>query len=261
MSTRGPLLLIIAPLVGSTQALWAQVTFGQAVPLEERHLPLLLMGFVLLAVVAGLFHWMNGRQRQRDMQALADRLELSFSPDTDTSLDGYLGFPVLCQGDERQAWNIMEGFHQGFAVLAFDYRYSSGSGKNRRTTRLTVAVITSAFPLQPLLIRPEGFFDQVAEFFGFDDIDFELAEFNDRYFVKGPNKRWAYDLLHQRAMEFLLQRPRMSLEMDTSKVIVWSGSVMTVPQLEQAIGTAIGLLELVPDYVKESQRKQRWAER
>jgi hypothetical protein len=55
-----------------------------------------------------------------------------------------------------------------------------------------------------LFIRRENLFDKVAGFLGFDDIDFESAEFSDRFIVKSRDKRFAYDVLHPRMMEFLL---------------------------------------------------------
>ena len=56
----------------------------------------------------------------------------------------------------------------------------------------------------PLLIRPEGIFDKIKSVIGFDDIDFESAEFSRKFYVKSTDKRFAYDVLHPRMMEFLL---------------------------------------------------------
>ena len=66
---------------------------------------------------------------------------------------------------------------------------------------------------KPLIIRPENFLDKIAEFVGFDDIDFELTEFSSKFYVKAPDRKWAYEVLHQATMEFLLESPRFTLEM------------------------------------------------
>jgi len=58
--------------------------------------------------------------------------------------------------------------------------------------------------LPDLLIRPEGMSDKLAGAFGFDDIDFESAEFSRRFYVRSSDKRFSYDVVHPRMMEFLL---------------------------------------------------------
>jgi hypothetical protein len=91
-----------------------------------------------------------------------------------------------------------------------DYRYTieSGGGKNKssktyRLSYLVVDISTYAFP--KLLIRPENFLDKVAGAVGFDDIDFESHEFSKNFYVSSTDKRFAYDLIDPRMMEFLMK--------------------------------------------------------
>ena len=56
-------------------------------------------------------------------------------------------------------------------------------------------------PRHPL---EEFFGPPFGEFFGHDDIDFESAEFSRNFYVKSSDRKWAFDILHARAMEFLL---------------------------------------------------------
>ena len=39
----------------------------------------------------------------------------------------------------------------------------------------------------------------------FDDIDFESDEFSRKFYVQSSDRKFAYDVLHPRMMEFLLQ--------------------------------------------------------
>ena len=51
--------------------------------------------------------------------------------------------------------------------------------KNGRQTHhhyFSAIIVESPLPLKPLYLRPESFFDKMAQFMGFDDINFESAE-------------------------------------------------------------------------------------
>ncbi|MBU0595585.1 ABC transporter permease, partial [Candidatus Bipolaricaulota bacterium] len=111
--------------------------------------------------------------------------------------------------------------------------------------------------LQPLHIRPEGIFDKVTEFFGVDDIDFESAEFSRAFHVKAAEKRWAYDVLHVRTMEFLLGMPRLSIQFDEHDVLVWRNRRFKPEQFEEAIAVAEGILDRLPPYLIEQQANQQ----
>ena len=114
-------------------------------------------------------------------------------------------------------------------------------------------VIHNSFPLKPLFIRPEGFFDKVTQFFGFDDIDFESAEFSRRFYVKSPDKRWAYDVIHPRTMELLMAGPRFSIKFDTGCVIAYRSSTFKPAEFAAAAGTIRGILDGLPDYLVRQQ--------
>ncbi len=135
------------------------------------------------------------------------------------------------------------------AVLAFDYHYATGSGKNRTTHRFSAVIVESPIPLEGLFIRPEGFFDRVSEFFGADDIDFESAEFSRAFYVKSPNKRWAYDVIHQRMMEYLLRVPRFHVQFSRTHVIAWRPRCFSAADFGTAVRLIRGMLKRLPDYL------------
>jgi hypothetical protein len=110
-------------------------------------------------------------------------------------------------------------------------------------------VLSSALPLEPLFIRPEGFFDKIGEFFGGGDIDFESAEFSRRFYVKADDRRWAYDVIHQRTMEFLLNRPKSQIQFDRNSTICWTGRTFDPSGFEAAFGTIEGILDGFPEYL------------
>ena len=89
----------------------------------------------------------------------------------------------------------------------FRYRVTQSTGKSSSTTTYRFSYLIVHLPytaLPDLLIRPEGIFDKLAGAFGFDDIDFESSEFSRAFHIKSPDKRFAYDVVHPRMMDFLL---------------------------------------------------------
>lgn len=89
----------------------------------------------------------------------------------------------------------------------YEFKETHGSGKNRRTVTHQfgfLIVITRWHGMPDVQLRAENMLDKVAGFLGFDDIDFESAEFSRRFHVKSSDKRFAYDLIDPQMMEFLL---------------------------------------------------------
>jgi len=204
----------------------------------------------ILAVAAIALALYGGAQRRKKMAAYAAKRGLSFSPDKDRDMDErYSGFRCLRRGHSRFARNVMSGELDGMRVTAFDYQYTTGSGKHRRTHRFSAVITRSPIPLKPLFLRRERAFDKVTEFFGMDDIDFESAEFSRTFFVKSADKRWAYDVIHQGMMDHLLAGPRLSLEFDSSDIITWKSRRFDEREFDEAAGFVRDTLDLMPEYL------------
>jgi len=221
---------------------------------------------VIVLAVAALAAWQYyaAQRRRKELAQWAASQSLTFDPGRDHSFDGkFQAFGCLRQGSNRYAYNLMAGRWRGCAFLGFDYHYETYShdSKGHRQThhhRFSAVVLGSPAPLKSLFLRPEGFFDRVTEFLGFDDIDFESIEFSRAFYVKSPEKRWAYDVLHPRTMEFLLKSPRFTLQFDEEHAIAYRSSQFAPQEFEAAAEVLRGILERLPRYlVEESRREQQ----
>ena len=212
--------------------------------------------FILLAaaVIGAAIYF--SRLRRKKLSAWAASLGLAFVAGHDRSFDDRFSFRCLRQGHSRSAYNVMSGRVSDRDILAFDYRYVTGHGKNRSTHTFSAVIIESEVPLKPLKIRAENVFDRVAEFFGADDIDFESAEFSRAFHVKGPDRKWAFDVLHQRTIEFLLSKPRFSLEMSDREMIVWRGGTFSPERFDEALEVGGGVLDRLPRYIVKDSTKE-----
>jgi hypothetical protein len=175
---------------------------------------LVFAAFAAVAIFFGILAYQAQQRRRVELAQFAASHGWQFDADKDYAHDGRYGhFALFNQGSSRYAYNTIRGGlsieAQPWPVQLGDYHFTTrhSDGKQTRTVSHTLSYVLVETPyvgMPELFIRHEGFFDKVAGFLGFDDIDFESAEFSSRFCVKSRDKRFAYDVLHPRMMEFLL---------------------------------------------------------
>ena len=158
----------------------------------------------------------------------------------------YPAFKLLDRGRHRHSSLHVEGEVDGSRVRCLDYRYTTGSGKNRRTHRYSIVLMDTGTPVIPLAIRHEHIFDKVGEFFGHDDIDFESSEFSRRFHVSAADRKWAYDVIHPRTMDYLLQAPSVTIEFGFLEIAVYQGGSLSGEKCQVGLKVAREMLDLVP---------------
>lgn len=217
----------------------------------ELLIPIIIIVFVVLAVLGAK----QRAERLAALRAFADTHEMRFTEQSDYSFDDrFPAFSELQSGDDRYAYNLMYGQWGELGFTGFDYHYETEStdsdGKTDTTSHYFSGVVLELpYHFKNLSIRPEGFFDKVSEFFGSDDIDFESAEFSRKFYVKAQEKKWAYDVIHARTMEFLLGRPGFKIQFVGRDVLVTGSGVFDPPEFGQAADVVHGIINLLPDYV------------
>lgn len=117
----------------------------------------------------------------------------------------------------------------------------------------TVVALASPIELEPLFLRREAFSDKFAAKLGFNDIDFESIAFNETYFVKAADKKWAYDIVHQRMMEYLLEAPPYRVTMDLRHVFVHEDRAMPPEAIDDAVAFLRGFVAQIPEYVRNDR--------
>jgi len=225
--------------------------------------------FVSLAVALIVFGILKARERREAMARLAAELGFEYYPDDPWDLeDKYAMFELFGRGHSRKASNVICGDVDGRAVVAFDYQYTTGSGKNQSTHSCQALVMGLPIVAAGLRMRSESLFDHVAAWVGYDDINFESDEFSRRYHVACDDRRFAYDILHARLIDYLLGcgdpstgsgSPRAgsrgsvpNLEMQGPLMVLFEsqGDAANVRRL-LAIGREI--VASIPDYVRSAR--------
>lgn len=212
--------------------------------------------FVVLVIVIAVYNHKKEKQRLQQLREFANSRNLYFHEARVHDFEQeYPDFRFLRQGSGRYAYNIISGESGGNAVTGFDYHYQTTStdSKGRSTTHhhhFSGLIIKSRFRLKPLTIRPEGLFDKMAGAFGWDDIDFESAEFSRRFHVKAEDRRWAYDAIPPSTMEYLLESPQYELHMDHQHLAVHGKSRFEPWEFRKALEIGETMLEGIPEFAK-----------
>ena len=163
-----------------------------------------VLGLVIFAVMR------NRDQRTETLKAFASRHRLVYRPGPDLELHQKLpAFALFGLGTNGRSRNIITGRleigHRLLDVIIGDYIHRTGSGDDRKTR--TISYIAVRLPwngLPRFMIRRELFLERLVSVLGIDDIDFESDEFSRRFAVTASDRRFAYDLLDPRMMEFML---------------------------------------------------------
>ncbi|MGF1632555.1 MAG: hypothetical protein ACFCVE_01790 [Phycisphaerae bacterium] len=221
---------------------------------------LIVIGMVGVFFLVAYLAWLQEKKRRQAMHALAGRLGFSFHPGDDYGHDElYSHFEIFRRGHGRKAFNTLRGDTEvdgrRYPVVMGDFRYkqTSGSGKNRRTTTYTLSYCILHLPfagVPSLLIRQEGFFDKIGGFLGFEDIDFESAEFSRRFFVSSSDKRFAYDVIEPRMMEYLMAGRPPTIDIEHGRCLLVNGTRRWEPhEFEGCLAFAAAFFERWPEHV------------
>jgi hypothetical protein len=212
--------------------------------------PLLIFGFLAIFAVVLIGGFLAARKRREAMWALATRLGLNFDPAKSRSLARrYKFLDKLRRGSNRYAYNTLSGNYQGHDIMAFDYHYQTGSGKNTHHYHFSFFImhLTAAFP--ELVIGPEGIFSKIAQAVGYDDIDFESHEFSKKFCVRSANKKFAYDVCNARMIEYLLSNRDFSIEIEGNVLAIAFSRKLAPEAIEPNLNRLVAVRSLMPDYL------------
>ncbi|HEX2021923.1 MAG TPA: hypothetical protein VHH36_04375 [Candidatus Thermoplasmatota archaeon] len=211
-------------------------------------LPLLFFLLVGAAVVA-LSIWLAARRRKA-LVAVAQSLGLSFDPRARGLDPGERRLEALSPGSHPRVANEMRGAFKGRQVRCFDFAYTVQSGKNKTTRHRGVAICEVPRSWPRVCIVPETVGHKIADALGADDIDFESQEFSDRFWVRGDDARFAYDVIDPRMMEYLMEPGVTRWEIREGRLAVWQDRHFRPEEIAPALDRLVGFVERVPAHVR-----------
>ena len=199
----------------------------------------LIFGLIAALVVATIvFSQIQARKRTEDLQTVASQLGFIFAG---VERDHHPATPDLTtvlfnRGSSRKFSNALMGTFAGLTTSIFDYRYTTGSGKNSHTYRQTVAAFSQKLWLPEFECRPEKFLDRIAEHFGYHDIDFDsFPVFSRRFVLRGPSEEGIRKLFSPALIQFLEMLPddaRWNIEGNSCTLILYHSDSTVPPDLD-----------------------------
>jgi hypothetical protein len=167
--------------------------------------------FTVAIIGVGVAVWLNYRLKQKRREGLflfAQGQGLEYSREDTISIDRSYAFQLFGMGEGRGCENVLSGLWNGLPVREADYWYYTESTDGKGNTSkdysyfsIVVADLTCAVP--PISIQRETLFSRVAERMGFPDIPFESDAFNRAFRVRAKDRRFAYQLVDARMMQWL----------------------------------------------------------
>lgn len=220
-------------------------------------MPYVFFAIVVLVIIAAIASSYMAAQRRKALAEFANTMGWLYSADDPFGIPYIYSFlDCLNKGYDQRAFNVMHGRLGDMDLRAFDYRYTTGSGKNRTVHRLSAVIAEAKYALKPIIIRPEHFGDRLAGMLGFEDIDFEWEEFNRAFYVKAEDKQFAYDVINQKMMEYLMDNRGWTVQIQGTDMIVYNGTVFGPEEFASAANFARVFLALLPDYLQDKLNSQ-----
>jgi hypothetical protein len=240
--------------------------------------PVIIAVLVMLVVAAIVFAAIGAAARNSErLAALASWAAANgfqFSEGDPYNLDGrFNNIADIGRGHARYAYEVLSR-SDPVPIWMFRYQYrtwetrtvtDSNGNSHTETYEEThyrsylIIELQAAFP--KLFIRPENFFDKMAGFVGFDDINFESEEFSRRFYCKSDNREFAYAVIHPQMMEWMLSlgaaHLRFEGQLGDGLFISDTTKLPERPEAKQAaLAMAAGFVNRIPPFVWQDYGKR-----
>jgi hypothetical protein len=212
----------------------------------------IIISIIVLLFVAGNYY---SKKRQREWLGFARIHNFIYTKDDAIGIPAkYTELPLFQHGYKKTALNICRGKEKEFAIYAFDYFRQD---RHVGIFRYTVIALESQLLFKPLSIHPKyvtentGLGSQHILTSGSGNIIFESAEFSKKFYIQCADKKFAYDIIHPRMMEFLLAHDKMHIELAPRVVIFYRETQrLSTQEIDRLLQCAYQFFELTPAYVK-----------
>lgn len=226
-------------LWGSSEAFWAV------------YIAITVVGGILCGIaIQRMVH-----RRRSKLTEFAARYGFRYSPYTRQHHERYAGVAYFNRGDRRsrRSANLVWGRREGIDWAVFDYwNNSEGCETNPRGGFGVVAAnLPGSFPMTR--IRQGSSLDKIASLAGMSDIRFESDEFGRKYHVTSADRKFAYDLIHPRMMEYLLSAPAVDWQLGGHTILTVRPSRYPSDELLGAMRLIEGFIERIPHYVRQDR--------
>lgn len=145
-----------------------------------------VLSIIGISLVLGYY---RDKRRREQLERVA--LETGFAYEREgTPLDykGLSSLELLGRGRDHKYSNILRGSGAGTEMVLFDFKYTTGSGRNRSTHKLTVTAFRTRDDVPQFTLDRENLLHKLISALGYQDIDLEAhPQFSARYLLRGKD--------------------------------------------------------------------------
>ena len=205
---------------------------------------------VLLSVAATVGQaWLRVQNRRR-LKAWATATGWQYSERYDqwTTISSSHPFG---QGRDHRACDVVQGSFEAHPAVAFDYRWTTGNGKNRQVHHAHVVALRLPAYLPTIQVTPEGLGTVLSHLVGGQDMQFESDDFNRAYRVTAGDLRTATDVINPRLMERLLRTDArgVSWRIEGVWILSWQAGGWDLGSLATRLGVLAAVVRSIPRHV------------
>ncbi len=203
---------------------------------------LVIIGFFVMFAGLLAYLWWAEKKRKQALAEVAEELGLEYFPDGKPDLLTDIGdFALFNIGHSRKQTKVIMGETDDVRIAIFDYRYTTGSGKNQSTHQQSVVALQSPQLQMPTFnMRPEGIFDKIGSALGFQDIDFPShPDFSRMFVLQGPDETQIRDFFDEELLSQFEQLEGYTVAGRNGALILYrSGKRIKPEQIKDYLGKA-----------------------
>ncbi|MEA3514881.1 MAG: hypothetical protein U9R34_05360 [Nanoarchaeota archaeon] len=187
--------------------------------------PILSIIFAIAALVGIIIYLVYQHEKKR-IQALEDvAMRNGFSFNQKMDQDIILGdFKIFNKGSSKKSSNLMKGTKSGIKWTIFEYRFTTGGGKNSNTEKQTVAIAKLKNTQLPnFFLGRKNIFHKIGSKFGYKYIDFDQHPvFSNNYLLRGEDEQAIRKVFNSNILIYLEEKlTKATIEAEGSKLIYY----------------------------------------
>lgn len=189
----------------------------------EPQIPYIILGIAALGGMIIYLIYQHEKKRIRALEDVAMRNGFSFNKkmDQDVRLEN---FKIFNKGNSKKRSNLMQGTRSGIKWTIFEYKFTTGGGKNSSTEKQTVAIAELKNTQLPnFCLGKKNIFHKIGSKFGYKYIDFENNPlFSNNYLLRGEDETAIRKIFNSNILTYLEQKlTKATIEAEGNKLVYY----------------------------------------
>jgi hypothetical protein len=183
-----------------------------------------VLGFGIV-IALGLAIWSLSlylaKRRRDSIEKFAHSLGMSFEAGPfESEYITNVHFPLFTRGRAQKVLNVVRTTINSREFTLFDYRYTTGAGKNKKSYFHTVIHTAVHHKLPTFTLGKETIFSKIAQSVGYQDIDIpEDREFSKLFVIRGEFEDAIRNCFTSDIRELLKNFPKVTLESQQGEIL------------------------------------------